>query len=170
MNRGIFGLVLLALTVSATARGVRAEGPAVPAFDEKAAFERLKSLGEWRGYATGDAAVRYRVIGAGNEVLETQLPGSDHEMLSVFYLDRGHLVVTHYCALGNQPHLRLDTAASSPDRLVFALDGGSNLDAAKDAHLDSGTITFKPDRVESRWLVVKGGKVVLTDNFLLSPK
>jgi hypothetical protein len=170
MNRAIRGFFLLALAAAAAPRGMRAQAPVAAAFDERAAFERLKSLADWKGFATGNAEVRYRVVGAGNELLETQLPGSDHEMVSVFYLDHGHLVLTHYCALGNQPHLRLDTAASSPDRLVFALDGGTNLDPAKDAHLDSGTITLKPDRMESHWLVVKGGKLVFTDDFQLSPK
>jgi hypothetical protein len=101
--------------------------------------------------------------------MEVQHPGTPRQMVSVFYLDQGHLVLTHYC-VANQPHLRLDTAASTPDRLVFAFEGGSNLDPAKDGHLHSGTIQFKPDHVESDWAVYNKGQELRVDHFRLSPK
>src|SRR5882724_7494805 len=164
MNRTKVGiLALLVLTLPLASRTVHAEGAAP--FDEKAALERLRSLSTWQGAPESpDTAVRYERTG--NAVMEIQHPGTPRQMISVFYLDQGHLVATHYC-VANQPHLRLDTAASTPDRLVFAFAGGSNLDPAQDGHLHAGTVQFKPDRVESDWAVYYKGKELRVDHFRL---
>jgi hypothetical protein len=139
-----------------------AAGPPAPKADAKAAFERLKSLaGEWRGKAghgePGEAAVvRWESISGGTAVMETLFPGTPHEMRSVYHLDRGDLVMTHYCAMGNQPRVRL-AAASTADELVFEFAGGTNLDPKKDSHIHSGRIRFKGlDELEAEWAVFKG--------------
>jgi hypothetical protein len=158
----VLALVLAVLAADAPA--------ATKPFDEKAAFERLRSLTTWTGSPGGqETEIRYEISGAGNAVLEVQHPGQSRQMHTVYFLDRGHLVGNHYC-VANQPHVRLDTAASTPDRLVFAFDGGTNLDPAKDGHMHDGVITFKDGAVESDWTVVANGKVVRVAQFLLSPK
>ena len=117
--------------------------------DGKAAFERLKSLaGTWEGQAghgqPGQAAtVTYRVASGGSVVEETLFPGTPHEMISMYHVVDGELVLTHYCAMANQPRMRLDRKASTPDRLVFAFDGGTNFDPAKDTHVHSGVVEWK---------------------------
>src|SRR5207249_3172213 len=76
----------------------------------KAAFEKMKGLaGTW--VASGndaemkDAQVVYRVTAGGSAVMETIMPGTDHEMVSLCTLDGDKIVLTHYCVLGNQPHM-----------------------------------------------------------------
>ncbi len=134
------------------------------ALDAKAAFERLKSLaGTWQGAAghgaeNQNASVTYRVASGGSVVQETLFPGTPHEMISMYHLADGRLVMTHYCAMGNQPRMKLDLAASTPDRLVFAFDGGTNFDPAKDGHVHSGTIEWKGDLLHADWTVWTGGK------------
>jgi hypothetical protein len=139
----------------------RAEAGA-PNVDAKAAFERLKSLaGEWRGKAGhGEAAspavVRWETISGGTAVMETLFPGTPHEMRSVYHLDGGQLVMTHYCAMGNQPRVRL-APGSSKDELVFEFAGGTNLDPKKDVHVHSGKIRFAgADELDVEWAVFKG--------------
>jgi hypothetical protein len=157
--------------------GAALVGPApaqAPAVDGKAAFERLKSLaGTWEGQAghgsAGEAAtVTYRVASGGSVVEETLFPGTPHEMISIYHLVGGELVLTHYCAMANQPRMRLDRGASTSDRLVFAFDGGTNFDPAKDTHIHSGVLEWKGATLDAVWTVHSGGKEAGQNRLVLS--
>jgi hypothetical protein len=151
--------------------------------DAKAAFKRIKTLaGTWKSQTPdenkadhgkakeeehkGEKPVIYKVTGAGSALVETQFPGSDHEMVSVYHLDGDDLRMTHYCAAGNQPRVKLDRANSKPDELIFVFDGGTNLDPAKDMHIHGVKITFHEDgKVTSAWESYAGGKKGMTMTF-----
>ena len=66
-------------------------------------------------------------------------------MVSVYHLDGKELRMTHYCAAGNQPRVKLDLAKSTPDELIFVFDGGTNLDPEKDMHIHGVRIKFEKD-------------------------
>jgi hypothetical protein len=145
--------------------------------EAKAAFGRLKSLaGEWKcearegGHAPGQPSkIVYRVTANGSAVMETFFPGTDHEMVSMYHLDGDELKMTHYCAMGNQPRMRLDKKASTSDELKFVFDGGTNLDPEKDMHMHSGRIAFRDaGRVEAEWDGYKGRDKVGTHKLSLS--
>ena len=69
----------------------------------------------------------------------------------------------------NQPHLKLDKAASTPDSLVFAFDGGTNFDPAKDSHMHSGRIVFRDAKhLESEWDGYAAGEKQHTTKFELT--
>jgi hypothetical protein len=144
-----------------------------PSVDGKAAFERLKSLaGTWQGQAghgeAGQAAtVTYRVASGGSVVEETLFPGTPHEMISMYHMADAELVLTHYCSMANQPRMRLDRNASTPDRLVFAFDGGTSFDPAKDTHVHSGVVEWKGDALHSVWTMYSGGKETGQNRFVL---
>ena len=90
-------------------------------------------------------------------------------MVSVYHLDGDDLRMTHYCAAGNQPRLKLDRAKSSPDHLVFVFDGGTNLDVKKDMHIHGLQITFHEDgRVVSDWEGYMSGKSLGTTSFIMT--
>jgi hypothetical protein len=154
------GLALLVLVA-----GIRAaDDNAAKAPGKHAGLERLKKLaGEWvaadaQGKPTDQVVSVFKVTAAGSAVQETLFPGTSHEMVTVYHLDGKDLVLTHYCALGNQPRLKADPA-SPPNQLAFKFTGGSNLDASKDMHMHEGTITFvDDDHIESAWAAYKDGK------------
>jgi hypothetical protein len=130
----------------------------------KAGFERFKKLaGEWvavddQGKATDQIVSVYKLTAAGSTVHETLFPGTDHEMVTVFHLDGSNFVLTHYCAMGNQPHMKADPN-SPPNRIDFKFTGGTNLDPAKDMHMHEGSITFVDDNhIEWKWVGYEGGK------------
>jgi hypothetical protein len=164
--------LLLSVTVAFVALAVPAAAQA-PAVDGKAAFERLKSLaGTWEGQAghgqpSEAATVTYRVASGGSVVEETLFPGTPHEMISMYHLVGGELVLTHYCSMANQPRMRLDRKASTPDRLVFAFDGGTNFDPAKDTHVHSGVVEWKGESLHNVWTVFSGGKETGQNRFVL---
>ncbi|HEY6101121.1 MAG TPA: hypothetical protein VIW03_16920, partial [Anaeromyxobacter sp.] len=79
-------------------------------------------------------------------------------------------VMTHYCAMGNQPRVRL-AAASTRDELVFDFAGGTNLDPKKDVHVHSGRIRFAgPDELEAEWTVFEGERQTGANRFVLARK
>lgn len=170
--------------------GAGDETASKPGVDARATFARLKTLaGTWKVEldATGKAAdfkksvkkhdeahgghesVIFKLTGGGSALVETQLPGAQHEMVSVYHLDGDDLRMTHYCAAGNQPRMKLDRAKSRPDHLVFTFDGGTNLDPQKDMHIHGLEITFHADgRVTSAWEGYVGGKPFGTTSFVMT--
>jgi hypothetical protein len=162
--------------------GLLAGGASAPAgaavktagVDGKAALERLKTLaGEWRGHVVTEdgppAKVVYSVTAGGSTVTEKLFPGTPHEMLTLYHLDGEDLVLTHYCAMGNQPRMRLVKAAlTDPLELRFDFTGGTNIDPAKDMHMHAGTLRLRgPDRLEAEWAVYDKGKQTGANKFFL---
>ncbi len=108
--------------------------------------------GEAEAGAAGEVTHEIVVSAAGTVVMETMQPGTDHEMINMYHLDGDELVLTHYCAGGNQPRMRLDRAVSSAERLVFEFAGGTNLDPAVDEHIHEAEVAITgKDRIDSRW-------------------
>lgn len=100
----------------------------------------------------------FDVTAAGTVVMETMLAGTDHEMVNVYYLEGDSLVLTYYCAGGNQPTMRLDLERASAGELPFVFTGGSNLDPAVDGHVHDGTLYLRDGALKSRWTAYVGGK------------
>ena len=161
----ILVICVLALAVASPAQAGGVEAQAV--------FDKLKSLeGTWKGTPEGegeDAAAEaeiaghavheFRVSAAGTVVMETMGPGTDHEMINMYHLDGDELVLTHYCAGGNQPILRLDREHSTAEKLVFDFTGGTNLDPAKDHHIHAAEIELtEGGGMESVWTGYAEGK------------
>jgi hypothetical protein len=140
--------------------------------DPAAIFERLKKLnGEWQGTVESKqgpaATVLYRLTANGKTLMETLFPGTDHEMVSMYHLDGKDLVVSHYCAMGNQPRMKLTSASLA--QLVFDFAGGTNLDPKKDVHIHSGKLVFvDDDHLEAEWAVFQGEKQVGSNKFFLA--
>ena len=89
----------------------------------------------------------------------------------MYHLEGEDLVLTHYCALGNQPRMRLDTSHSTAGELRFEFTGGGNLDAKKDTHIHSGRIQLVTvDKMESEWTVFSDGKAAGSHSFPLTRK
>jgi hypothetical protein len=174
------------LTAPEVTNGDDAKVAAKAGVEAKAAFARLKTLaGDWKAQASeepkaehssdkvpehkGESSVIFKLTGAGSALVETQFPGSNHEMVSVYHLDGEDLRMTHYCAAQNQPHVKLDRANSTPDQLIFVFDGGTNLDPQKDMHIHGVKISFHEDgKVTSAWEGYMGGKKAGTTSFLMS--
>jgi len=151
--------------------------------DAQNVFEQLKSLaGTWHGepvgegeeaaaeaQARGEVVHEFRVSAAGTVVMETMGPGTDHEMINMYHLDGDDLIVTHYCAGGNQPMMRLNRDTSTSDKLVFDFAGGTNLDPSVDEHIHSAEITLSDsDHLESAWSAYSGGEEVAVMTFHLA--
>ena len=74
-------------------------------------------------------------------------------------LEGNDLVLTHYCAGGNQPTMRLDRAKATATELPFVFTGGTNLDPATDQHIHDTVITLRDDgTVVAHWSSYSAGE------------
>jgi hypothetical protein len=96
--------------------------------DAQKSFAQLKSLsGSWEGKATDGMPlqVSFRET-AGGSALMSEIQG-DHGMISMIHMDGpDKLLMTHYCAAGNEPRM---LATVSPDNktITFTFFDGTNI-------------------------------------------
>jgi hypothetical protein len=129
------------------------------------ALERFKALeGEWVG--TGgdgkEVTFRYRVVGDGTAVLEESQVGGHHDMVTVYHLDGDRLMLTHYCAAGNQPRMR--SAGLDGDRVRFDFVDVTGLGSSSDGHMHHAVFRFAgPDRLWTAWTWRENGEDAFTE-------
>jgi hypothetical protein len=132
----------------------------------RAQFELLKSLeGEWTGTGgdEGEAQaveMRYRVTAAGSAVEETLFPGTPHEMVTMYHLDGERLMLTHYCAAGNQPRMVATNWESGTEArtIRFAFAGATNLVSKMTGHMHEMQMTIEgPNRMTATWTYFQEG-------------
>jgi hypothetical protein len=131
---------------------------------KNAALEQFKQLaGEWVGKGKhGDmeheVKVVYKVTSGGSAVVETIAPGSPHEMITVIHPDGNALLLTHYCMLGNQPHMKA-TPKPGDKKVAFQFVKATNLKSDKDMYMRSVTFTFvDKDTLRTEWTNYNDGK------------
>jgi hypothetical protein len=126
-------------------------------------LQRMKSLeGSWAGAKVDHgksetAKVEYKVTSGGSAVVETLFPGTPSEMVSVYHDENGKLALTHYCMLGNQPHLELKKSEFKELDFDFAKDNTINPES--EGHMHSLKLSFSgPDKITQRWIGMQNGK------------
>src|SRR5260221_3894568 len=168
MNKYLVGVIALCVLAgtSITVERSEAQTEKLKAKETSAqvCFAKLKKLaGDWthKEDTSGKEMVtlRYRVISGGSAVEEEMLPGSPGSMTSIYHLDNGSLVMTHYCSLGNQPRLRA-TRASTASKMEFECVGsGGNMKSENDMHIHHLVFTFlSDDHFTQEWSANKDGK------------
>jgi len=154
--KSLYTLLKLLFALSAV---INAKAPTNPLeVQSNAAFARIKSLaGEWESTGTkGEhARLSYQVISAGSAVMERfssdALPAGG-EMITVYYIDKGELVLTHYCIARNQPHLRATRYDQQSGELDFDFIDGGNIVSGDEGHMHSAKIRFIDDNhISSQW-------------------
>lgn len=160
MKRFALAAVLLLVAASAAA-----EPPAPnPKVDAKALFEKWKALaGTWEsgdkdGDGQPDWTVVYRVTAGGSAVMETLFPGTPKEMVTMYTVDGDDFVLTHYCAMGNQPRMKA-VPSDVASRVTFEFVSGGNMKSRDEQHMDSLTAVFKDaTHVRHDWTMWADGK------------
>ena len=104
-------------------------------------FELMKMLiGNWEG-KNGEGRpllVSYRVTAGGSAIMaeiQSDMKGRNEEMISMIHMDGDRLLLTHYCAGGNQPRM---LASASPDgkTITFKFLDATNLTNLEQGHMD----------------------------------
>jgi hypothetical protein len=170
-----FLVLLSAFALVANAADEKKEKPKESAADAR--FERFKQLaGDWVGpnpmpEAKGkDMHVTYKVSSGGSAVVETIMPGTDHEMVTVITKDGDDLVLTHYCMLGNQPHMKAPGKGDT-DKVAFKFVSAGNMKSDKEMHMHDATFTFvDKDTLKTEWSHWMEGKEAGKATFELKRK
>lgn len=130
--------------------------------DAKGTFDNLKKLeGAWEGTLTTDppvpdikpgtsAKVWLRVASMGNVLLhDVKIEGRPDNPLTMFYLDEGRLLLTHYCDAGNRPRMVAQPATDANKVTFDFLDVSGPL---KYGHMHDAAITvIDADRHVEEW-------------------
>ena len=127
-------------------------------------FEKMKELvGMWEGKADmgkGMETIKatYELTSAGNAIVERLFVGQPHEMVTVYHDFKGKLSMTHYCSLGNQPHMEIMN--SGENTMMFVLSRKNpNLASLKETHMHSLTISLdSKNSITQAWTLYENGK------------
>ncbi|CAG0976562.1 hypothetical protein PHYC_01534 [Phycisphaerales bacterium] len=129
---------------------------------QKLLFDQVKSLaGTWEmadDHGKKQTAAVFTVSSNGSIVREVMFPGEGHEMTNIYHMDGPTLVVTHYCAQGNQPRMR--AAAGQPGAVAFRLDSVTNLTAADEMYMGELTLVLESrNKLREEWKSFSKGEV-----------
>ncbi len=168
-----FNLVLLFVSFSISLSSVAFANSdhKMPIVEMPKSFDTLKSLvGTWEGSSDmGDGkqtpvVVVYELTSGGTAISEKLMPGTPHEMVSIYHKEGKSLGMTHFCALGNQPHMKLKKAESN--RMAFEMAGTSGISSSKEPHMHALTLTMADsDSLKQEWVHFAGGKKGMTAVF-----
>lgn len=173
MKRRMRGTIVLLSLAAAGQAAMAHEHPTPPA---PAAFEELKALvGTWEGTAPNGAfTIAFRTSASGSVLIETMFPGTEHEMVNVYHPDGQNVRMTHYCAGGNQPHLRLDSSSHSSKngtKWHFVADSVSNLARPDAGYMNDVVLSLKDkDHLVAAWGTIEKGQTFKPMTFTMTRK
>jgi hypothetical protein len=139
--RAAFAVLLALLATAAFAQS-----------DSHAAFEKLKSLeGTWAGKGSEGQSltVTFRTTSAGSTIM-SEIQGPE-DMISMFHLDGDRLMLTHYCATGNQPRM-IGTMSADGRTLTFNFLDATNVLSSQPGHMQGVVLTMlDPNHHTEEW-------------------
>jgi hypothetical protein len=156
----------IVLTIAVTGIATAGEDHHKSSKTDSPGFERFKQLeGEWVGAAdnktehgSGESRVIFKVTSAGSAVEETMLPGTAHEMVNMIHPDGDDIVLTHYCAIGNQPEMKAPDKIEGKD-VAFKFVRAGNMKSTNEMHMHNVTYTFvDKDTLRTKWTNYQNGK------------
>ncbi|HUJ50027.1 MAG TPA: hypothetical protein VLW25_07495 [Bryobacteraceae bacterium] len=157
-------LLITGLAVLTTLQG--ADPKSRSGNDAAAAFARLKTLaGEWEANTPGGKArLSYELTGGGTALVERENAESEPGMMTVYHLDGGRVILTHYCMAGNQP--RMQTAGMDPQtgEIQFHFLDVTNLSSPRAAHMHNVMLRIiDNNHVDSEWQLYENGAPKMTE-------
>jgi hypothetical protein len=159
-RRWLVGTALLASAVAL-------QGASEPqnATKSQAAFAQLGLLvGEWDAVQDGTPVKEsYTLTANGSALLVETRPLHEPAMITMITVDGDHLIATHYCSAGNQPHMVSTGPYDLHKGLTFSLDRVTGLKTADDWHNTGLTITLdNNDHMTQRWSYLYKGQTGTT--------
>lgn len=134
-------------------------------------FELVKTLvGTWQAskqVLDGQEiiTVDYALTAKGTAVVERIFPDTPKEMVSIYTQDGHEMVMTHYCALGNQPRMKTSSPVTGNSVTMSYIDG-TGMRSLQDKHMHELTLSLIDDRhINQEWTVFENGRATVTHTF-----
>jgi hypothetical protein len=170
--RAVLPFLAIAAAFALSLPAGRGDDSAHAKADKHSGLDRFKALeGDWVGKMSEDgknwidATVKYTVTSSGSTVVETLAPGTKFEMITVIHPDGKDLGLTHYCGIGNQPHMKAHVNGDS-NTIAFDFVSASNMKSDKDMHMHNVAYTFADkDTLRAVWTNYHDGKPAGTATF-----
>jgi hypothetical protein len=163
MKRHLLIASLLVAAASLQGAGPKAEDSIGPA-----AFARLKTLaGDWQAETpAGKVQVRYELIAGGSALVERESGEKMPAMMTVYHLDGSRLLLTHYCAAGNQPRMQATSFNSATGELRFQFLDATNLASRGAGHMHNAKFRLiDHDHFNAEWEFYENGERKLAEDF-----
>jgi hypothetical protein len=129
--------------------------------DAGAAFARLKTLvGQWEATtSSGKVHLSYELVSGETALLERESSETMPSMVTLYYVDGGRLLLTHYCMVGNQPRMQAKAFNSGTGELDFQFLDATNLATPGAGHMHNAKIRIVDDsHLVSEWQFYENGK------------
>jgi hypothetical protein len=126
------------------------------------AFDRMKTLvGTWTANGPDGKPFTNTVRLVSNDTaIEEEFQGDKHgQMVTLYTADGDRLALTHYCSIGNQPHMETPAVSAGSADFPFTFVSATNLASNDDMHMSQ--MTLKIDDAEhfsETWTMHMGGK------------
>jgi hypothetical protein len=122
-------------------------------------WDKLKSLaGTWKGtYEGREARLSYTLVSSGTALMETMDAPDAVQMVTLYHPDGAGLLLTHYCAAGNQPRMRAQGLEGG--KLAFRFVDAANLKSPAEHVMTGLVLTFTDaDHLIQEWTSRDGAK------------
>jgi hypothetical protein len=129
--------------------------------DAKAAFARLKTLvGQWEATtSSGKVHLSYELVSGDTALVERDSSETMPSMVTVYYVDGGRLLLTHYCMVGNQPRMQAKAFNADTGEIDFQFLDATNLSSSAVGHMHNAKIRIVDNsHLVSEWQFYDNGK------------
>jgi hypothetical protein len=158
---------LIATLIAAAAALPAADSKPNPPNNAEAAFARLKTLvGEWEATTnSGKVHLSYELVSGDTALLERESSETMPSMVTVYYVDGGRLLLTHYCMIGNQPRMQVKAFNTDSGELDFQFLDATNLASAGAGHMHNAKLRIVDNsHLVSEWQFYENGKPKMTES------
>ncbi len=129
-------------------------------------LQLVKLSGEWvdadaKGTDVGKVVSTFSMTAGNSALREVMFPGLPHEMTNMYHPDGEGVLMTHYCAAGNQPRMRANVLAHHPDTIDFQFESVTNKIKSTDTYMGRCMMTMRDDdTLDVAWTSYQEGKDV----------
>jgi hypothetical protein len=153
--------LLITALIAASAALPAADSKSNPPSNADAAFARLKTLvGEWEATtSSGKVHLSYELISGDTALLERESSETMPSMVTLYYVDGGRLLLTHYCMMGNQPRMQAKALNADTGELNFQFLDATNLASPGAGHMHNAKLRIVDNsHLASEWQFYENGQ------------